>query len=188
MKYGLESLLIRVHKGILPLLAGSSTSQISGILQPGLENIWIWKEKWRNAIQKHTACWTQFNPPPWILDCAIYIFLKFFFILEILIRLQKSIHIVVIGECVKFVCFCGYIIRKNLEEEAYKTTQIIQYTLPGTLKTSYKMEGDVHTRNISKENSGNKTPFKKKSSNSLLFYYRHRTNSYLLKSELLRIS
>lgn len=49
-----------------------------------------------------------------------------------------------------------------MEEEAYETTQIIQYTLPGTLKTSYKMEGDVHTPNISKENSGNKTPLKKK--------------------------
>lgn len=37
LKYGLESLHMRLHKGILPALARSSMSQISGILQPGLK-------------------------------------------------------------------------------------------------------------------------------------------------------
>lgn len=49
-----------------------------------------------------------------------------------------------------------------MEEEAYKPTQIMEYILPGTLKTSYTTGGDVHTPNISRGNSGNKTPLEKK--------------------------
>lgn len=38
MKCGSESFTRRLHKGGFPALAGSSTSQISGMLQPGLED------------------------------------------------------------------------------------------------------------------------------------------------------
>lgn len=44
VKWGLESFTKRLHKGVFPALAGSSTSQISGILQPGLEK-WMYTLK-----------------------------------------------------------------------------------------------------------------------------------------------
>lgn len=63
VKCGSESFTRRVHKGGFPALAGSSTSQISGMLQPGLEGARTGSQRGQKAQGKQSTRCIPALPP-----------------------------------------------------------------------------------------------------------------------------